>query len=322
MTSSSPITLSLALNIYNMTMSAISIPKGSINLAGLLFKPESPSTGKLPGIVVIHPGGGVKEQTASIYAKKLSQNGYVAVAYDAAHQGASEGTPHFLEDPASRVTDASAVADYLERLDYIDADRIFLVGICAGGGYAVAAAKGDHRFKAVSIVSAVNIGDNARLGWRGDEKAADKAAALDQVAQAIQAEASENEPATAPYVPPTLDDSTPNDLRDAHEYYLTPRAQHPNAQNKVLLRSTGLMMSFDAWLFADIFLTQPLLVIVGEKAESRWHSEKIWSIVEGKNKASEMVVVPNGRHMDFYDREEYINPAIEKIVRLFSQQVE
>jgi fermentation-respiration switch protein FrsA (DUF1100 family) len=72
-------------------MSAISIPKGSIKFAGFLFKPESPSTGKLPAIVTIHPGGGVKEQTASVYAKKLSQHGYVAICYDAAHQGASEG---------------------------------------------------------------------------------------------------------------------------------------------------------------------------------------------------------------------------------------
>jgi fermentation-respiration switch protein FrsA (DUF1100 family) len=210
------------------------------------------------------------------------------------------------------------VADYLERLDYVDVNRVFLVGICAGGGYAVGAAKGDHRFKAVSIVSAVNIGDGARLGWYGNEKVDEKAAAVDQVAQAVQAEAAGNEPVAAPYVPPTLDDNTPYDLKEAHEYYLTARGQHPNAQNKMLLRSTGLVMNFDAWLFADIFLAQPLLIVVGEKAESRWHSEKIYKILDGKNKALKKVVVPNARHMDCYDKEDYINPAIEKIVDHFS----
>ncbi|KAJ2977084.1 hypothetical protein NQ176_g4574 [Zarea fungicola] len=299
-------------------MSAISISKGSIKLAGLLFKPESPLAAKAPAIVVIHPGGGVKEQAASLYAKKLSQQGFIAICYDAAHQGASEGIPHFLEDPAARVTDASAVADYLEKLDYVDRGRIYIVGICAGGGYAVAAAKSDHRFKAASIVSAVNIGDGARLGWYGKEEVLGKAAALDQVAQAISAEATGSEPATAPYVPPTLDDSTPHDLREAHDYYLTPRAQHPNAANKMLLRSTGLVMNFDAWQFADVFLTQPLLIIVGEKAESRWHSEKLHDILDGKHTALEKVVVPNGRHMDFYDDETYINPAIDKIVKFFN----
>ncbi|KAH7230167.1 uncharacterized protein BKA55DRAFT_696700 [Fusarium redolens] len=174
-----------------------------------------------------------------------------------------------------------------------------LVGICAGGGYAVGAAKGDHRFKAVSIAD-------------------EKAAALDQVAQAVQAEAAGNEPVAAPYAPPTLDDNTPYDLKEAYEYYLTARGQHPNAQNKMLLRSTGLVINFDAWLIADIFLTQPLLIVVGEKAESRWHSEKIYKILDGKNKALKKVVVPNARHMDFYDKEDYINPAIEKIVNHLS----
>jgi fermentation-respiration switch protein FrsA (DUF1100 family) len=111
-------------------MSTITIPKGTISLAGLLFEPATIS-GKAPGVVVIHPGGGVKEQTSSIYARKLSEKGYVAIAFDAAHQGDSEGLPHHLEDPASRTADASAVLDYLELLDYVDASRIFVMGICA-----------------------------------------------------------------------------------------------------------------------------------------------------------------------------------------------
>lgn len=313
--------ISSSLTHILFNMSAISIPKGTIKLSGLLFKPEASASKKLPGIVVVHPGGGVKEQTASIYARKLAEKGFVAIAYDAAFQGDSEGCPHFLENPASRVSDASAVGDYLQKLDYVDGNRLFVVGICAGGGYAAAAAKADHRFKAVSIVSAVNIGDGARLGWYGNEKAQEKAAVLDQVAEAISAEATGSEPVMAPYVPATLDDSTPYDLKEAHDYYLTPRAQHPNAQNKMSLRSTGLVMNFDAWQFAEFFLTQPILITVGEKADSRWHSEKLYEILRGKNSAVEKVVVPGGRHMDFYDKESYINPVIEKTSALFNSIV-
>ncbi|EXJ53770.1 uncharacterized protein A1O5_13019 [Cladophialophora psammophila CBS 110553] len=297
-------------------MSAIRIPKGSINLAGLLFKPASLSD-KAPGLVVIHPGGGVKEQTASTYAKRLSDQGFVTICYDAAHQGDSEGLPHFLEDPSARVTDASAVVDYLERLDYVNMNRIAVVGICAGGGYAAAAAKGDHRLKAVAMVSAVNIGDGARFGWYGNEQPSSQVASLDQVAQAIQAEAQGAEAATAPYVPPTPGDNTPGDLADAYNYYCTPRAQHKNAQNKMLLRSVPLVLNFDAWQFADLFLTQPVLIIVGEKAESRWHSEKIYKILDGKNNNVKKVVVPDGRHMDFYDKNDFVNPAIADMVDFF-----
>ena len=300
-------------------MSAIKIPKGMISLAGLLFKPSNVS-GKAPGLVIIHPGGGVKEQTASTYAKAMSEQGYVTICYDASHHGDSEGLPHFLENPSERITDASAVVDYLETLDNVDANRILVLGICAGGGYAVACAKGDHRLKAVAIVSAVNIGDGARLGWYGNEDPSSQADSLDQVAQAIALEAQGQDAGSAPYVPPKPhDDKTPHDLADAYDYYCTPRAQHPNAQNKMLLRSVPLVLNFDAWQFADIFLTQPLIIVVGEKAESRWHSEKINKMLEGRTKNVKKVVVPDGTHMDFYDKQEYIELAIAEITEFFKQ---
>ncbi|EXK26648.1 hypothetical protein FOMG_16816 [Fusarium oxysporum f. sp. melonis 26406] len=300
-------------------MSAISIVKGSIKLAGLLFKPSSLS--KAPGVVVIHPTGGVKEQTASTYAKKLSQQGYVAICYDASHQGESEGMPRYLEDPAARVTDASAVADYLQRLDYVDANRIGIVGICAGGGYAVAAAKGDRRFKAVAVVSAVSMGHGVRLGRSGDDNPAEKVAVLDQVAQSLQAEANGGEAVTVPIVSPTLAENPTKDARDTYEYYLTSRAQHPNSPNKMLLRSMQLLMNFDPWHFADIYLTQPVLLVAGEKASTRWHTETLFKVLDGKNKGLKKIIMPNGGHIDFYDQEDYVNPTVQEITEFFKPVV-
>ncbi|KAI9034736.1 alpha/beta hydrolase, partial [Aspergillus affinis] len=263
-------------------MLPISILKGSITLAGLLFQPQN-ITGTLPGLVIIHPGGGVKEQAASVYAEKLSQQGFVTIAYDAAYQGDSGGMPHFLEDPNSRVTDASAVIDYLVTLDYVDPDRIAVVGICAGGGYAAAAAKGDHRLRAVATVSAVNIGDGNREGWLGTEDAAGKISVLEEITGPIQAEAIGSRLEYINYVPTVPDENTPYDLRDAADYYLTPRAQHPNAQNKMLVRSQQLILNFDAWDFADMYLTQPTLIIYGDLAESKWHSERLYDRLREKN---------------------------------------
>lgn len=139
-------------------MSRIQIRKGPIELAGLVWKPGNVAK-KCPALIVVHPGGGIKEQTASLYSKKLSEQGYVTICYDAAYQGESGGGPHFLEDPTSRVRDIFAVVDYLETVDYVDKERIGVVGICAGGGYSIAAAKADYRLKAVATVSMVNIGD-------------------------------------------------------------------------------------------------------------------------------------------------------------------
>ncbi|KAK8927996.1 putative protein YcjY [Metarhizium anisopliae] len=290
-------------------MSAISIKKGSIQLSGLLYKPSTPS--KTPGIVVVHPGGGVKEQTAHLYAKKLSEAGLTAIAYDASYQGESEGEPHFLEDPTERVSDVFAVVDYLESLDTVDPSQLGILGICAGGGYAVAAAKADHRLKSVAAISMVNIGDATRLGWDGDEDAAQKVETLEHMAKQVQSENKTGNLGACPYVPPQLDDKTPLDLREAHDYYLGPRCQHPRAANKMLFRSVPRVMTFDAFYLADIYLTQPLLLIAGEKAGSIWHTDRLDKLVGG---ATRKVIVPGCTHMDLYDRLPFVDVATQEVV--------
>lgn len=290
-------------------MSEISIKKGPISLAGLLFKPSNESP-KSPALVIVHPGGGVKEQTAQTYAKKLAAAGFTTIAYDASYQGASGGEPHFLEDPNERVSDIYAVTDYLQNLETVDSDKIGVLGICAGGGYAVAASKGDHRLKAVATASMVNIGDSARYGWYGDEDPSKHVESLRGAAAQITAEAKGAERAAAPYIPSEPDDKTPRDLKEAGDYYLTPRAQHPRAQNKMLYLSFPRVLTFDAFHLADLFLKQPTLLIAGEEAGSLWHTEKLDKIIGG---ATEKKIVPNGAHMDFYDNEAYVDPAVKDI---------
>lgn len=103
-------------------------------IAANLFTPANfdPSK-KYAAIVVTHPIGGVKEQTAGLYALKLAELGFVALAYDASYQGDSGGEPRLMELPAARVDDISGSIDFLSTLPQVDADRIGSLGICGGG---------------------------------------------------------------------------------------------------------------------------------------------------------------------------------------------
>ena len=166
-------------------MTSIQFDNGAIKMAGNLYFPDGfDDGGSYPAIVCVHPGGGVKEQTAGLYAEKLAEHGFITLAFDASHQGASGGEPHFLDDPMRRVGDIYSAVDYLTSLAFIDADRIGALGICAGSGAAIKASSTERRIKAVGTVSAVDVGAATRKGWDGTASESDQIANLEAVAQA------------------------------------------------------------------------------------------------------------------------------------------
>lgn len=273
------------------------------------------ATKRYPAIVIVHPGGGVKEQVAGLYAAKLAEQGFVAIAFDASYQGASTGEPRQLENPYIRTEDVSAVIDHLTTLPYVDADRIAAMGVCAGGGYAANAAINDRRIKALGTVSAVNIGQMFRNGWDGSVKDADALPYLEAGSQARTADASNNSMATMPLAPLKEEDAPNAELRGAWEYYHTPRCQHPNAPGFTLARNLTQLVTYDAYNFADVFLTQPVMMVVGSEAGSRWMSEDLIQRAASTDKA--LHVVEGGNHMSFYDVPHYVNAAVEQLVPFF-----
>lgn len=116
-------------------MKKVNFPNRNINIAANLYLPgDFDPSRKYPAIIVGHPAGGVKEQTAGLYAKKLAEKGFAALAFDASYQGESGGEPRGLEDPAVRAEDFRCAADFLSTLPYIDVSGIGAMGICGGGG--------------------------------------------------------------------------------------------------------------------------------------------------------------------------------------------
>ncbi|MFD5424970.1 alpha/beta hydrolase [Streptomyces sp. NPDC127084] len=302
-------------------MEAITFPNGQITMAGNLYLPDgfAPYTPHA-AIVVVHPGGGVKEQAAGLYASKLAEQGFVALAFDASFQGDSGGEPHHLEDPYARVEDVRAAVDYIQSLDYVDPERIGALGVCAGGGYSVNAAMTDYRIKALTTVSAVNIGTSFRRGWYGTDSDAAAVPTLRALAEQRTAEATKGaDPTYLPYVPPEPDENTPRDLVEAGDYYLTPRAQHPNAKNKFLFtKSVSRIFTFDAFHMVEDLLTQPILIVAGSEAGSLWMSTELHGRVRSPK---QLQVVEGGTHMSFYDVPEYVDRAISQAAPFFREHL-
>jgi fermentation-respiration switch protein FrsA (DUF1100 family) len=291
-----------------------------ITLSAFISFPEGFDEGKkYPAIVVAHPGGGVKEQTSGLYAKKLAAGGFVTIAFDASYQGESTGEPRQLENPYIRTEDVSAVIDNLTTLPYVDRSGIGAMGICAGGGYAVNAAMNDRRIKAVATVSAVNIGAMFRNGWLGNVKSADAIPYLEAGSQVRTGEAGGSAIVTMPLAPMRKQDAQDQDLLEAWEYYHTPRARCRTAPGFATSRSLTQLITYDAFNLADVFLTQPLLIIAGSVAASKWMSDDLYKRAASKDKT--LHIVEGANHMSLYDVPKYVDEAVSKLNPFFKARL-
>jgi len=282
-------------------------------VAANLYLPDNlDKAKKYAAIVCVHPGSSVKEQTAGLYASKLSTAGFVAIAFDASFQGESGGQPRYLEDPATRVEDIRCAVDYLTTLDFIDKERIGVLGICAGGGYAANAALTERRIKAVVSVSPSNIG-RAYREYSTIET-------LETVSRQRTAEANGAAVLVTNWTPVSAEAAkqagmTDADLLEAIDYYRTPRGEHPNANNQLLFTSISSIMAFDAFHLAEYLLTQPLLVIVGDKVGSFGAYRDGFDLYnKAASKDKSIHTIKGASHYDLYDQPEATKEAVDKIV--------
>ena len=296
-------------------------PSAGLKLAGHLYTsdsstPDSEAAGPRPAIVVGHPGSGVKEQAAGLYARRLAERGFVTLAFDAAHQGESEGTPRGLEDPAQRVEDIKAAVSFLTTRDEADPDRIGALGICASGGYALSAAT-DHRIRAVGTVSAVDIARQFRLGADGTQDPAVFEGMLDAAAAARTAEARGEGVQTFQLFPDTAEQARALAGRhgfEGFEYYRTDRARHPRSAEFLTWSSVDRMAFFDAFRFVGLIAPRPLLMIVGREAVTSWMSVEAFQNARGPK---ELHWIDGASHVDLYDKEQYVGPAVAKLADFF-----
>jgi uncharacterized protein len=257
-----------------------------------------------PAIVIGPPHGGVKEQGPGVYAQELARRGFVAVGFDPSYNGESSGEPRHITSPELFAEDFSACVDFLGTLSYVDRERIGVIGICGSGGFALSAAQVDPRIKAVATSAMYDISGVKRNGWLDNGTTKDRRETLADIAAQRWADVDAGEPALSPTFPPEipalgLDPVT----AEFFEYYVADRGKHPRSIGGFTVTSDAAHINFGELRHLGDIAPRPILLVTGEHAHSRWFSDAVHEKATGPN---ELVVVPEARHIDLYDRTDLI----------------
>ena len=284
-----------------------------LTLAADLYEPKG-LEGKLPAIAVSGPFGATKEQSSGLYAMRMAERGFVALAFDPSYTGESSGKPRRTASPDIDTEDFLAAVDYLSGLDEVDPERIGIIGICGWGGIALNAAAADPRIKATV---ASTMYDMTRVSGNGYFDSEDKQESRHAAREAIAKQRLADAGAMAGGVVDPLPDDAPQFVKDYYDYYKTPRGYHARSGNSNDgWRVIGTQAYANArFLYYINEIRSAVLVMHGEKAHSRYFGEAAYRyMVDGKAEGynfigkpnpvpenKELLIIPGATHCDLYD---------------------
>ena len=282
-----------------------------IELAADLYIPKN-AAGKLAAIAVSGPFGAVKEQSSGLYAQHMAERGFLTLAFDPSFTGESGGEPRRMASPDINTEDFLAAADFLSVQENVDPERIGIIGICGFGGMAVNAAALDPRIKATV---ASTMYDMSKVNVEGYFKSEDTPAQRMEKRKALAAQRTADYKAgtyqRAGGVIDPLPDDAPWFVKDYHAYYKTERGYHPRSGNSndgwnVIGCQSFMNQPLLAWAHE---IENPVLLIHGERAHSRYFSEYAFARMTGKTVEGqsavvgnkELMIIPGASHVDLYD---------------------
>ena len=295
-------------------------------LVGDLYTPKANDKSqitnhKFAALAVSGPFGATKEQSSGLYAMKMAERGFVALAFDPSFTGESSGEPRRTASPDINTEDFMAAVDFLSKLPEVDGERIGIIGICGWGGIALNAAAVDTRIKATV---ASTMYDMTRVSGNGYFDSADSEEARHEARVALASQRLTDPATMAGGVVDPLPDDAPQFVKDYYDYYKTPRGYHARSGNSNDgWRVIGTQAYANSrFLYYINEIRSAVLIMHGENAHSRYFGEAAYHyMVDGKAEGyktvvapnpfpenKELLIIPDASHCDLYDGG-YTEPA-------------
>lgn len=284
-----------------------------LTLAADLYLPKG-AEGKLPAIAVSGPFGAVKEQSSGLYAMKMAERGFVALAFDPSYTGESSGEPRRTASPDINTEDFMAAVDFLSQQDNVDAEKIGIIGICGWGGIALNAAAADTRIKATV---AATMYDMTRISGNDYNDAFDNEQWRHRNRENLSKQRLADPMAMAGGVLDTVPPQAPRFVHDYFDYYKTERGYHKRSGNSNDgWRVIGTQAFANSrFLYYINEIRSAVLVMHGADAHSRYFGEAAYHyMVKGKAEGYKFVgepnpnpenkhllIIPDASHCDLYD---------------------
>ena len=300
--------LTLAADLYTPKAEVVADLKSATQESGI----SNPL--QLPAIAVSGPFGAVKEQSSGLYAMKMAERGFVALAFDPSYTGESSGEPRRTASPDINTEDFMAAVDFMAKQDNVDAERIGIIGICGWGGIALNAAAADTRIKATV---ASTMYDMTRISGNGYYESNDNEADRHAAREALAKQRLSDPMAMAGGVIDPLPAEVPQFVKDYHAYYKTPRGYHKRSGNSNDgWRVIGTQAYANArFLYYINEIRSAVLVMHGAEAHSRYFGEAAYKyMVEGQAEGynfigkpnpnpenKQLLIIPSATHCDLYD---------------------
>jgi uncharacterized protein len=288
----------------------VTFESDGLELVGDLRVPDV--GGPHPAVVLTGPFSGVKEQVVGTYAARLAERGYATLAFDHRNFGESAGQPRQHEDAAGKLADLRDAVSFVRVRPEVDPERVALCGVCLGTAYALKSAAFDPRVKALALVAgAYNDPRAMRAGMGPDGYRKQLLAGL---------EAWERHRATGEveYLPAVADGGGPAAMPgdEPFAYYGTDRAASPGWENRVTSLSIRELITLDAAMGAEFISPTPVLIVHGER-DDYCSPDGARAVHEAAGEPKRIVWLPAQLHIDLYDNEEFVGPAVDEVVAWF-----